>query len=256
MATKSKTTVEATLRIEPLKQGRVSIKIIGLTPLYYNAMSAKAKRSLLLGGAKKTAAEKKEIKHDPEAEYLESMYYMPRGTEAMLGIPATSFKNAMATAALVTDGIRKTEVQRLIFMPHDRFQIWGRPYLKMDVVRSADMNKTPDIRTRGFLPNWCAEIDIAYISPSLNEHSVIALLANAGIMSGVGDFRQEKGKGSYGTFAVVSDSDQEKAFKHLQKHEGRECQNVAITKPECMTDDEETRLLWAELRQERMRRAS
>ena len=54
------------LHIEALKRGRITLRLIGETPLYFNAMSVKAKRTLLLGGGKKTAAEKKEIKHDPE----------------------------------------------------------------------------------------------------------------------------------------------------------------------------------------------
>ena len=75
----------------------------------------------------------------------------------------------------------------------------------MDVVRSADMNKTPDIRTRAFLPRWGAEIDIAFVISALSVHSIISLLANAGIIVGIGDFRQGKGKGSFGTFAVAGD---------------------------------------------------
>lgn len=31
----------------------MTLKMIGTTPLYYNAMSAKAKRTLLIGGGKK-----------------------------------------------------------------------------------------------------------------------------------------------------------------------------------------------------------
>ena len=39
--------------------------MVGKTPLYFNSMSAKTKRDLLIGGGKKTAAEKKDIKHNP-----------------------------------------------------------------------------------------------------------------------------------------------------------------------------------------------
>ena len=45
-----------TLHIDALKQGRVTLRMIGTTPLYFNAMSAKAKRTLLIGGGKKTTA--------------------------------------------------------------------------------------------------------------------------------------------------------------------------------------------------------
>lgn len=248
---KSQTTT--TLHIDALKQGRVKMRIIGTTPMFFNAMSAKTKRTLLIGGGKKTASEKKEIKHDPEAEFRDSVYTTSTGP-TLLAFPAPGIKNAMATAALVTDGVKKTDVQRLIFLPQERVSVWGRPYLRMDVVRSADMNRTPDVRTRAFLPLWCAEIDIAYVTPTLSAHSIATLLANAGVVCGIGDFRQEKGKGGYGTFAVVSDDEQEKAWEHITTHEGREVQEAAMADPQ--TYDEDTRALWAMLRQERMRRAA
>lgn len=249
----AKNETTATLHIDPLKQGRVKMRIIGSTPMFFNAISAKAKRSLLLGGGKKTAAEKKEIKHDPEAEFRDSTYRSQSGP-TLLVFPAPGIKNAMATAALVTDGVKKTDVQRLIFLPQEKVSIWGRPYLRMDVVRSADMNKTPDVRTRAFLPRWCAEVDFAFVTPSLSVHSIASLLANAGLVSGIGDFRQEKGKGSYGTFRIVSDEDDEALWKELTESEGRDCQEAAMADPHAF--DSETQELWAMLRQERMRRAA
>lgn len=251
MAIKSKS--DTTLQIEPLKQGRLSVKIIGLTPIYFNSMSVKVRRDLLIGSKKKTTAEKREIKHDPETEFRDSMYTLPDGP-TLLAFPAPGIKKAMATAALYTEGVNKTDVNRLIFLPSYRIRIWGRPYLKMDVVRSADMNRTPDVRTRAFLPEWCAEVDVAFVTPTLTAKAIVSLIANAGIISGIGDFRQEKGSGSFGSFAVVSDKDQEKAFGNLVKHEGRDVQIAACENPEAADDD--TRALWATLRQERMRRAA
>jgi len=43
------------------------------------------------------------------------------------------------------------------------------------------------------------------VTPALSVHSIISLLANAGIIVGIGDVRQGKGKGSFGTFAVAGD---------------------------------------------------
>src|SRR5690554_3812590 len=101
------------LHIDALKQGRITVKLIGTTPLYFNAMSAKAKRTLLIGGGKKTAAEKKQLKHDPQQEFRDSVYRLPSGP-TLLGFPAPGVKGAMATAALETPGVTKTSVQRLI----------------------------------------------------------------------------------------------------------------------------------------------
>lgn len=248
-------TTNETLQIDALKRGRITLRMIGTTPLYYNAMSAKAKRDLLIGGVKKTAAEKREIKHNPEQEFRDSVYRLPAGA-TLLGFPAPGVKGAMATAALETKSVTKTSVNRLIFMPEDKIKVWGRPYLKMDVVRSADMNKTPDIRTRAFLPEWCAEVDIAFVTPTLSVHAVVSLLSNAGVIVGIGDFRQEKGRGSFGTFSVHGeemDAEMTAVWKAITKM-GRDVQMAALDEPECA--DDETRELMALLRQERIRRAA
>jgi len=242
------------LHIDALKRGRVTLRMIGETGLYFNAMSAKAKRTLLIGGGKKTTAEKRELKHNPEEEYRDSVYRMPSGV-TLLGFPAPGVKGAMATAALETAGVTKTSVNRLIFLPEQKIKIWGRPYLKCDVVRSADMNRTPDIRTRAFLPRWCAEVDIAFIIPTLSTHSIVSLLANAGVIVGIGDFRQEKGRGAYGTFSVAGDDLGEYADYWAEvTAEGREVQQVALDLPE--PADEETSDLLEMLGEERNKRAA
>lgn len=196
-----------TITIEPLKRGFLTLRVIGDTPLYYNAMAAKAKRDLLIGGRRKTAAERALIKHNPEQEFRDSVYRDPGDGPTLLALPATVFKAAAATAALEIPGVTKTGVKRLLFLPKEIVPVWGRPLLKMDVVRSADMNRTPDIRTRAFLPRWCAEFDIAYLDGKLSAHSVVNLFAAAGVVSGIGDFRQEKGAGAYGTFRIATEDD-------------------------------------------------
>lgn len=243
-----------TLQIDALKQGRVTLRIIGTTPLYFNAMSVKAKRTLLIGGGKKTAAEKRELKHDPEQEFRDSVYRQREG-ETLLCFPAPGVKGAMSTAALETPGVTKSSVQRLIFLPQQKISVWGKPYLKMDVVRSADMNKTPDVRTRAYLPRWCAEVDIAFVTPTLSVHSVVSLLSNAGVIVGIGDFRQEKGRGSFGTFAVAGDDLGEWADDWAEiTAEARDVQQAAFDMPEVADDD--TADLMDMLMDERQRRAA
>jgi len=243
-----------TLQIDALKQGRVTLRMIGTTPLYFNAQSAKTKRSLLIGGSKKTAAERKELKHDPEQEYRDSIYRQPTGG-TLLCFPAPGVKGAMSTAALETPGVTKTSVYRLIFLPQQKINIWGKPFLKMDVVRSADMNRTPDVRTRAFLPRWCAEVDIAFVTPTLSTHAVVSLLQNAGVIVGIGDFRQEKGRGSYGTFAVSGTDmgDWQPVWDEITA-ENREIQQAAMDAPECA--DQDTAELMDMLADERMKRAA
>jgi len=244
------------IEIHTLKQGQVKLRLLGQTPMYFNSMGSKAMRDLLAGARKKTAAEKQHIKHNPEVEFRETLYTKKEG-ETALYFPAAGVKGAMATAALETEGIKKTSVQRLIFLPESKMQIWGKPLLKMDIVRSADMNRTPDVRTRAFLPEWCAEITIKYVTPTLSHEGIVSLLANAGQIVGLGDFRQAKGRGSFGTWTVAS---AEKMLKEEQEYwdyvtkQSREVQELAIEYPECA--DEETAELMEFLKEERVRRAA
>ena len=119
--------------------------------------------------------------------------------------PAMAIKGAMQTAALVTEGIKKTEVQRLVFLPDEMIPIFGVPKLRMGVMRSADIARTPDVRTRAYFPEWATQLEIRFSTPSLSKKGIISLLHNAGLMVGIGDERQEKGKGSAGTFSVGTD---------------------------------------------------
>jgi hypothetical protein len=243
-----------TLSIDALKQGRVTLRMIGTTPMYMNSMSLKAKRDLLIGGGKKTAAEKKMLKHDPESEFRASAH-TKRDGDTLLCFPAPGVKSAMATAALETPGITKSSVQRLIFLPEMKIQVWGKPYLKLDVVRSADINRTPDIRSRCFLPRWVAEVDIAFVTPTLSAHAIVSLLSNAGAIVGLGDFRQEKGRGSFGTFAVAGDDlgDWRDYWDEVTR-EARDVQQAAMDQPEWADDD--TAELMAILNEERARRSA
>lgn len=244
---------EANLVIHPLKQGRVKLRMIGNTPIIFNRMAEKAKRDLLVGSARKTAAEKKDIKHNPDAEFRASIHKIEGDT--LLGFPASGVKGAMATAALETAGVNKTNVNRLIFLPQQKVSIWGTPKLFMDVVRSADMNKTPDIRTRAIVNQWCAEVDIAFVTPTLSQHSVIALLANAGMICGIGDNRQEKGKGNYGSWFVDWEENGQfsDTWNKLQK-EGRKVQEKAMEK--IIINDDETQELYDFYQEEVIRRAA
>ena len=102
----TKKEINTELSIKRLNQHSLKLRMIGRTPLYFNSMSAKAQRDLLIGAKKKTAAEKQLIKHNPENEFRSSMHTQETG-DTLLCFPAMGVKGAMATAALETDGIKK-----------------------------------------------------------------------------------------------------------------------------------------------------
>lgn len=228
MATKK---AETEIHVPPLHRGVLKLRIIGQTPMFQNRMAAKAKQQLLVGGRKKTAADKVAIKHDPLGEYRNSMERYSGNDPTALGLRVVALKAAMCTAALETAGITKTSAQRLLFMPGDLVPLYGVPQLRMDVVRSADINRTPDVRTRAFIPKWGAEVEIQHILPQLPTTSVVTLAANAGVLVGVGDFRQEKGKGAFGSFRVLMEGEQDDEWDDLVKNHGATAQLAAIDDP-------------------------
>ena len=68
------------------------------------------------------------------------------------------------------------------------------------VTRSADINKTPDVRTRAIIPEWCLSATVQFTKPLLKENAIVNLMAAAGLTQGIDDWRQQKGSGNYGAF--------------------------------------------------------
>jgi hypothetical protein len=235
----AKARVQETVTIQPLKMGVIRLRIIGIQPLIQNRMAEKVKQTLLVGGGKKTAAEKREIKHHPLDEFRSSIEMLPgaQADKTAVGLRVVAVKAAMCDAAIETAGATKAGTQRLLFMPGDLVSLYGTPQLRMDVVRSADINKTPDIRTRAYFPKWGAEIEIRFVTPSLSATDVMTLLANAGILIGIGDFRQQKGKGSFGAFRIISDTEDDAEWNDLIANHGKAAQLAAIQSPEYANPD-------------------
>jgi hypothetical protein len=178
-------------------------------------------------------------------EFRDSMYYSYLGAgPTHLAAPTTMIKAAMMSAAVRMPNVTKTEIAQLVWVVGAQMPVWGVPRLKMDMVRSADMNRTPDIRTRAFVPEWAAQLTIQFLQPNLSQTAVINLLAAAGLLCGIGDFRQEKGKGSFGQFRVADPGDED--FLRLKAEAGKDIQIEAIANPVCDDMETEKLLLWYE----------
>jgi hypothetical protein len=236
----------STIEIDQLSQGSLTVCIVGISPMYYHSMSEHARQTLLLPEAtsrKSKADRAKAYKHDPMREFRDSMYYSYLGMgPTHLAAPTTMIKAAMMSAAIRMPNVTKTEIAQLVWVKGSQMPVWGVPRLKMDMVRSADMNRTPDIRTRAFVTEWAAQLTIQFLQPNLTATSVINLLAAAGLLCGIGDFRQEKGKGSFGQFRVCDPTDED--FLRLQAEAGKDAQIDAIANPVCDDIETEKLLLW------------
>ena len=242
MATKKEST--GSIEVIEVEQESATFYIRGTTPLICNRMSQKAKGELLFPAGRKNAAERATtLKHKPHDEFRASPYVLGSpDAPTYLAALAVWFKRAMGTAALDMPGTNKAQIGRNIRVEGERIPLYGIPQLHMAVTRSADINRTPDVRTRATLAEWATAITVTYTVPILRAAMVARLLASAGMTIGVGDWRQEKGSGSYGLFSIVSSDDPD--WHRIVRSGGRDMQLAAMASPTPYDDETEEMLTW------------
>jgi hypothetical protein len=247
MAQKKNTTAATGTREEVISDilkvttGQFECCIVGTSPIIHNRMSQKAWHELLLPKGRKNAVEKATtLKHNPVEEYRASPYILPDGP-TVVGVKAAAFKKAMCSAAIDMPGAKKAQIGRLVWVESEFVPIYGLPQLLMSVVRSADMNRTPDIRSRAIFKTWACRLVVTFTQPLIRAQAIANLLADAGLTIGVGDWRQEKGSGSYGQFRIADKDDPE--FKQILKV-GRAAQLDAFEHPTCYDAESAEMLDW------------
>lgn len=247
MATPASKTAE--LVFAPLSTEALELTILGTTPFICNRMSQKARRQLLLPdegrGRGNTAARAATAKHDPIGEYRASFYRtLTPEAPTVIAALASMFKGSMKQAALDVPGATKRQIGQLLWVEGERLPLFGVPKLIMAVVRNSDIARTPDIRSRAILPAWTTTVTIRYVVPLLKAPSVVNLQIAAGMITGVGDWRPEKGSGTYGQFEVVSAEDPR--VQRLRAEGGRAAQERALAEPSPYDDETEDLLDWYE----------
>jgi len=237
--------------IEQMQVGNAAVWIKGLSPLIYNAMSAKVKEGMLTGSTRKSSAEKAaSLRHYPLEEYQASVYRRDEDGPTRLTFPAVAFKSAAVSAIrhIPNSGTNMTAMRQLMWVMGDTVDVYGVPQLHMAVTKQAGMTGAPDMRTRAILPEWCCCVTLRFVMPILNETTLARLLDAAGLVIGVGDFRQEKGKGNYGQFQIADKAD----CAGIIKAGGMAAQDKALEDPTFY--DRETAELMAAYTAERKRR--
>ena len=172
--------------IATVNEAAIECFIVGRTPLIINRLAEKARQELLMPKGRKTAADKAgTLKHNPVQEFRSSAYILrDEKAPTYLAIPSSAPKRALASAALDIPGAKKAQVGRLTYVTGELLGVYGIPKLFMAVTRSADMNKTPDIRTRCIVPEWAIRLKINFVIPILTAEAVLSLLTAAGLYIG------------------------------------------------------------------------
>jgi hypothetical protein len=242
MATAKKAADSGEISVVTLVEGEMHFCILGTSPLVFNRLSEKAKRELLFPQKKTTASKASTMKHDPVAEFRASPYRMlDPEAPTLLAVLPTMFKQAMGTAALCTPGAKRTDIDRLVRVNWENLPCFGIPKVFCAITRSADMNRTPDVRTRAILPEWACKFSVRFEKPLLREQTIADLLSAAGRVAGICDWRQEKGSGSFGSFKLVSESD--KDFQRILTY-GRDAQADALENWVAYDQDTAELLTW------------
>jgi len=234
---------ETEIQVMKVEVGELHCYILGRTPLILNRMSEKARGQLLLPHKKNAAERAGTLKHNPLEEFRASPYLdrNPNGPTLLQHL-ATAFKGAMRGAALDIPGATKSQIGRLTYIQGEYVSIYGVPKLLMSVTRSADINRTPDIRTRCIVPQWACELTLQFMKPILTPATVGNLLSAAGLTQGVGDWRPEKGSGTYGQFELVAPDDSR--WIAVRDAGGRAAQQEAMEHPECYDSETQELLEW------------
>jgi len=241
---KSKAPESNEIQIMQVNQGAIEFCLVGTSPLLYNAMSEKAWHELLYPSPKKNAAEKQSsMKHDPPSEFRNSTYHHTEDTAATrLNFPSAAFKKALASAALDIPGAAKAQIGRLVWAQGQRVDMYGIPQLSCMIVRMADMNRTPDVRTRAILPEWACRVSMRFMEPILKAQTITNLFAAAGFICGIGDGRQQKGSLSYGQFRLCGLDDPD--YVRITTSMGRVPQDAALAEPSYYDEETERLMLW------------
>lgn len=227
--------------IEAIETRRVVIKVVGTSPLIMHRFSFKARQELLNPSPKKNASERATtLKHNPLEEYRECFYRNRNAkSPALFHLPKGTVHGALASAALDIPGATRASIERLTQVI-GHIDLFGVPKLFMSMVRSSDIAKTPDVRTRPIFERWACKVEIEYKTNPLTDNQVLNLLSAAGFLIGIGDWRRQKG-GEYGAFRVANENDAE--FREICK-QGRSAQQAAYDKPEEYDEDTSELLAW------------
>lgn len=211
MATKKTESTEVIIPAIDIR--RVTIKIVGDSPLIMHAWSDKAKQMILDKQMKKAKTKGHDAKN-PVEDFIESMYWLEGkptvyteeafaeaiASGARFGFPSTAFK-ASAVSAAYRSGVTKNMVTMngAFHIDGEFVEIQGIPHIREDMVRIA-MGGT-DIRFRGQFDEWSAVFSAKYNASVLSMEQLVNMFNMGGFACGIGEWRPEKG-GTFGMFHV------------------------------------------------------
>jgi hypothetical protein len=206
------------ITIRPLNTKSFKVSIYGDT-MIQNQMSEKTKKQMIdtQMGTKKVG---KREKKDPKADFENSLHIVKSGKftykssnnlglgevdfNGEVGFPAYGVKRAIVDSARNVDGITMTLLRGAIFIQGNEDDLVKLNYKKI-IMREDPVvvsNGRKDLRYRGELRDWDANLTIEYNADVISAEQIVNLLNIAGFSTGLGEMRPGKTGGNYGRFKV------------------------------------------------------
>lgn len=213
------------IEIKPIEMKKVTLKLVGDTPMIMHSWSVKAKREMLEAQQGKSKGKKKEPKN-PVYDFIESMYWITGKPEvensmpeedcekafmeaiengATFGFPVTAFKQAAISAAYRMGWSKdKMSLRGVFYIDANEDGLVeiksDTPILREDCVRIG--NGSADLRYRGEFRNWSAELTISFNkNGNYSLENIVNIINAGGLVCGVGEWRPER-DGQYGMYHV------------------------------------------------------
>lgn len=186
--------------IPPLRIQTLRVTIVGDTSLIVHRFSEKAKRQMLDKMMKKAKGPRQA--KDPEQEFKDSLYALPKGR---YGFPSIGLKSAAVDAASFIEGTTKVQVRGAFHIDDEFVVIEGDPTMREDVARVG--MGVADLRYRGEFKKWRVTFDVRFNSDILSPEQIVNLFQQAGFSVGIGEWRAQK-DGSHGLFHVATEAEQ------------------------------------------------
>lgn len=198
------------VKIVPLRQKTIKVKIVGASPYMQARFSEKAKAKMMATQQAGSQARGKKVRdaRNYDDDYLAAMYKM-KGNH--YGIPASAFRNACISACKLV-GFHMTKAKLAVFVDADGFdEADGTPLVKIagkpeqDIRPARNANGSCDLRVRALWREWSAIVTLRFDEDQFSASDVINLLIRVGAQVGVGegrpDSRESNGLG-FGLFEV------------------------------------------------------
>ena len=198
------------IKIKPLRQKVIALKITGNAPYCQMRFSVKARekmRATQEAGSQGKSKKEREAR-DFEQNFKDAQYLFADGEH---GMPANSFRQAMISACRVV-GYKMTLAKLSLFIVADGpdaldatplIRIKGEPI--MDVRPARNANGGTDLRSRPLWKEWSAVVRIRFDEDQFSASDVCNLMMRVGAQVGIGegrpDSRMSAGLG-FGTFDV------------------------------------------------------